>query len=140
MILFTSSWRSRIDPDRYALIGISRSTPRGRRGFRRYMALAPPAWFRDPMDEGTWARRYETEVLAPMDAAQVLDDLGKLCDGRPAALLCWEPEPPDPAWCHRGLVSRWLHEQAGFELPELGHEHLGCGCRHPKLPASMRHG
>ncbi len=91
------------------------------------------------MNEAEWARRYEAEVLAALDPIQVLNDLSKLCDGRAAVLLCWEPEPPDPTWCHRALVSRWLHEQVGFELPELGHENLGYGCRHPKLPVSIRH-
>ncbi len=136
--LFTSSWRSRIDPSRFVLIGISRSVPRGLRGYRRYMALAPPRWFRDPMDEGTWARRYEAEVLSTLDPERVLNDLATICAGRPGALLCWEPEPPDPAWCHRGLVSQWLHERIGFELPELFHEGLGHGSQHPKLPGSLR--
>ena len=137
-LLSTASWRSDVDTDRYALIGISRSCPRGRSGYRRYMALAPGRWFRDPMDEATWVDRYETEVLSRLDPNTVLHDLTSLAAGRPAVLVCWEREPPDPDWCHRALVSLWLQQHLDVDVPELGHEHLGCGCRHPKLPAVLR--
>ena len=135
--LLTGSWRSTIDPDRYVLIGISRSSPRGRSGYRRYPALMPGSWFRDPMSDEAWAALYQDEVLARLAPKNVLGDLMKLAGGRPAVLTCWEHEPPHVSWCHRALVSRWLQEQLGVEVPELGHEHLGCGCRHPKLPASL---
>ena len=90
------------------------------------------------MAEATWVDRYEAEVLSRLDPKAVLDDLTIMAAGRPAILLCWELEPPDSAWCHRALVSRWLQQQLDVEVPELGHEHLGCGCRHPKLPAGLR--
>ena len=139
-LLFTASWRTAIDPNRYALIGISRSSPRGRSGYRCYRPLVPGGWFRDPMDEATWVDRYETEVLSRLDPKVVLHDLTIMAAGRPAVLLCWEPAPAPPAdaWCHRGLVSKWLQEHLGLDVPELGYEHLGCGCRHPKLPAVLQ--
>ena len=136
--LLTGSWRSTIDPNRYVLIGISRSSPRGRAGYRRYPALIPGQWYRDPMPDEAWAARYEAEVLGRLDPQKVLDDLSAMAGGRSAVLLCWEAQPPDPAWCRRGLVSLWLQQRLGLDVPELDHEYLGCGCRHPKLPAVLR--
>lgn len=137
-LIYTGSWRAVIDPGKFASISISRSAPRGRGGFRRYAALLPGTWFRDPMPAETWAARYNEEILGRLDPAKVVGDLADLASGKPAVLLCWEAPPPDQAWCHRALVSRWLQEQLGLDVPELGHEHLGCGCRHPKLPVVLR--
>ena len=82
--------------------------------------------------------RYEAEVLSNLDPKQVVRDLMDVCGGQPGVLLCWEREPPDPSPCHRGLVSWWLHRELGLLVPELGHEELGAGDRHPKLSACVR--
>lgn len=82
-------------------------------------------------------RRYFEEILAPLDARQVVSDLLALADGRVPTLLCWERPPPDPAPCHRGLVSAWLADELGVQVPELGHEHCGCGWKHPKLDPTL---
>lgn len=132
--LYTGSWRSPIDAERYALISISRSAPRGRRGYRHYSRLRPGSWFGDPMPAAVWAERYEAEVLGVLDPQTVVDELKAIAGDRPGVLLCWEAAPPDQAWCHRGLVSRWLQGTLGLDVPEIGHEDRGCGCRHPKLP------
>ena len=39
--------------------------------------------------------------------------------------------------CHRGLVSAWLHDLLGLEVPELFHEEKGFGWQHPKLPPEL---
>ncbi|MFZ1101313.1 MAG: hypothetical protein WAN86_00250 [Hyphomicrobiaceae bacterium] len=57
---------------------------------------------------------------------------------RTSTLLCWEPPEPDPKWCHRALVSVWLWENLGLEVPELGQEHEGFGWSHPKLHPEAR--
>jgi hypothetical protein len=57
----------------------------------------------------------------------VLKDLAKLADGKIPTLLCFEPPPPDAAWCHRGLVAAWLQDQLGVVVLEVGHEHHGGG-------------
>jgi hypothetical protein len=35
-------------------------------------------------------------------------------------------------------VSAWLSDTLGLEVVEVGHEQLGCGWRHPKLPVDWR--
>jgi hypothetical protein len=134
MIPVTSSWSRRL-PDGYAAIGISRGSPRGRRGYRMYRALAPGNWLR-AVDEATFVERYMAQ-LADLDTGQVLQDLARLADGNIPALLCYERSPPDTAWCHRGLVAGWLKDTANLDIFELGAEQAGSGWSHPKLPAGM---
>ena len=110
----TASWSSAL-PDGYAAIGISRGPPRGqRRGYRMYRPLAPGPWFKS-VDAEQFRVRYLAQ-LASLDADQVLDDLAGIADGRIPALLCFEKPPPDPAWCHRSLVSAWLQDSAGIDM------------------------
>jgi hypothetical protein len=52
--------------------------------------------------------------------------------------MCFEEPPPDPAWCHRGLVSAWFKDALGVDVPEFGHETLGNGWAHPKLPVKWK--
>src|SRR5689334_14060458 len=106
--IFTSSWATKIDETAYCRIGISRSTPRGQKGFRRYPKLNPGPWFRSIPDERAWAKRYREEILAPLDAKATFDELLAMADGRSPVLLCWEPPQPGDDYCHRGLVAAWL--------------------------------
>jgi len=130
--IVTSSWRTR-SPDTHARISISRSAPRGESGFRVYRPLHPGSWFRSlPTD--AFVERYQKEILDPLDAQSVVEELLALSGDRIPTLTCWEPADPDSAWCHRSLVSRWLHETLGLEVFELGFEECGCGPKHPKLP------
>lgn len=132
--IYTSCWRTKIDPMRFARIGISRGTPR-QAGFRRYLPLQPGQWWRDVTDEVEWCAAYDRLILAPLDPRRVVAELQALADGRPAVLLCWEPPPPDLSFCHCALVSRWLHKELNIEVRELGYEAAGFGCQHPKLPS-----
>jgi hypothetical protein len=133
--LVTSSWFTNL-PDVYGRIGISRGAPRGQSGFRMYRALAPGPWFRSVSPEEY--RALYMEQLGRLDARQVLDDLITLAAGRIPALLCFEKPPPDPHWCHRGLVSAWFSDALELKMCEFGHEASGCGWEHPKLPVSLR--
>jgi hypothetical protein len=135
MQLFTSSWFANL-PDNIARIGISRGTPRGQSGYRVYRALAPGPWFRS-VDYDTYREHYFA-ILAQLDPEQVVADLNHLAGGRPAALLCFETAQPGPDWCHRAMVSVWLQERLGLDVPEYGLEEEGCGWSHPKLPPSVR--
>lgn len=136
--ILTSSWGTKIDPNQYCRIGISRSTLRGQKGFRRYPKLHPGPWFRSIPDERAWAERYRQEILAPLDPQATIDELVAMAEGRVPVLLCWEPPAPGDDYCHRGLVAAWLWETCKVEVCELGFEHEGCGASHPKLPRSLR--
>ena len=136
-VIVTSSWFVKLDPARYARIGISRGVPRGQSGFRRYQKLNPGPWF-NSVDAKMYRRLYFEEILAPLDPRQVVDDLSALADGKLTALLCWEPPTPGENWCHRGLVAAWLGDTLGLDVFEVGQEVEGAGWSHPKLHPKMR--
>jgi hypothetical protein len=125
----TASWRTEL-PEGYRRIGISRGPPRGQRGYRMYRPLAPGSWFRS-VDAATFGKLYLAQ-LAKLDPTEVLADLNAMAEGLIPALLCFEPPPPNPNWCHRALVSAWLGDALGIKVVEFGHETAGAGWQHPK--------
>lgn len=135
MRIWTSSWFTTL-PGTIQKIGISRGTPRGYpEGYRKMMELAPGPWFNSVSPE-EYQRRFDAQ-LAALDPNQVLAKIETLAAGKDVALLCYE-DPRKPAdWCHRGLVSAWLHDKLGLDVPEYGMEGMGCGWRHPKLHPSQ---
>jgi hypothetical protein len=135
MQIYTASWFTQLPPE-IAPIGISRGTPRGQSGYRMYRRLAPGPWFRS-VDVDTYYKRYAAQ-LHNLDASKVVEELFALSDGRPLAMLCFEGPKPGPDWCHRALVSVWLHDRLGWAVPEYGLEDEGCGWAHPKLPPEWR--
>jgi hypothetical protein len=134
--IVTTSWFSKLDPDVYTRIGISRGALRGQSGFRRYAKLNPGVWFNSVGPE-EYRNLYYAEVLDRLDPKVVVADLLKLADGRVPALCCFEPAS-DPLWCHRALVSSWLSDTLGLAVFEIGREDDGYGWSHPKLPAEFR--
>lgn len=137
--IYTGSWRTLIDDTCYVRIGVSRSTRSVPKGFRRYAGLEPGKWFASITDPIAWSARYNAEMLDHLDAARVVADLRAMSDGKkPIVLMCWEPSDGRGGWCHRALISGWLHERLGLEVPELGRESCGCGRDHPLLPAELR--
>jgi hypothetical protein len=89
------------------------------------------------LPDRVFTERYVREVLGPLDARQVVDELLELADGKVPALLCFE-HPTSSAWCHRALVSAWLKAELELGVPEYGREHDGSGLGHPKLCADAR--
>ena len=138
--IYTGSWRDQIDDSRFCRVAISRGVPRGRAagasGYKRFANLAPGAWFKSIADPIAWAARYSTEILAPLDPAEVVAALHALGNGRPPVLICWEVMGA-ASWCHRGLVSAWLHDTLALEVTELGGPGA-CGHQHPLLPYLLR--
>ncbi len=136
--LFTGCWRDEIDDAKFLRIGISRMSPRGMRGYRTFPRLFPGKWWRDIVDPVEWAARYRTDILGPLDAAEVVEQLSAMAGDRVPVLQCWETMSPPSGWCHRALVGVWLFDELGLQVPELGYDGAGCGHRHPKLPAELR--
>jgi hypothetical protein len=135
----TSSWFTKLLADR-CRIGISRGTPSAQKApYRNYRQLTPGPWFKTCATPQEYVRLYYTEVLSKLDPKAVVAALVAMADGGIPTLLCWEAPPPNEAWCHRALVSAWLYDELGLEVPEYGHEALGFGWQHPKLhPTLMR--
>jgi hypothetical protein len=134
VLIYTGSWRAAIDPAQYLRVGISRTVPRGIRGYRRLSAIEPGPWWRSIDDPVAWEAKYHSDVLAKLDPSEIVDRLLAMSDVRHVVLCCWEASPPDQQWCHRAFVSRWLRHEVGLDVYELGHERCGCGDHHPKLP------
>ena len=127
--IITSSWFTKL-PRGHVRIGISRGVPGGATDFKLYRALQPGSWFKSVSPQEYTMRYFK--ILTDLDPVSVVKDLAYLADGGTAVLVCWEPPPPSTKWCHRSLVSAWLHDTLNMEVPELGHD--GFGWNHPLLP------
>jgi hypothetical protein len=100
------------------MASISRGQPRWSLPFRyrRIPELAP--------NDAAWnaadAAGYEAEYLAQLEgigATAILDRLERISAGRHLVLLCWER--PGETFCHRWLLSRYVHEETGQVIREL---------------------
>jgi hypothetical protein len=133
----TSSWFTKLPAD-HCRIGISRGTPSAQKApYRNYRQLAPGPWFKTYVTPQEYMQLYYSEVLSKLDPKAVVSALAAMADGGIPTLLCWEAPPPNGTWCHRALMSAWLYDELGLEVPEFGH--LGFGWAHPKLhPSLMR--
>jgi hypothetical protein len=130
----TASWFTKL-PDTCQVIGISRGTPRGMaKGYRLYKALAPGPWFKTATTE-VYIELYFTEILGRLDPVKVVADLMTMAGGKTPTLVCYE-RPGGANWCHRSMVSLWLHQHLGIEVAEYGHP--GFGEQHVLLPLSLR--
>ena len=82
---------------------------------REYKKLAPKFWFfkkyKEDNDEKFYTEQYQKEVLDPLDAKQVFEELGEN-----SILLCWEKSDK---FCHRHLVSKWFKEKLNIDVTEL---------------------
>jgi hypothetical protein len=136
-IIKTSCWFTKL-PEGHCRIGISRGLPRGQKRYHRYTKLNPGAWFHS-VDPKQYKTLYYQEVLKPLCAQRVVDELVEIADGEVPVLLCWQKAVlPSSALCHRGLVSAWLDERLGLKVYEHGLEAFGCGWRHPMLHPEIR--
>lgn len=119
--IWTADWDAALPSD-FVVIGISRSTPRDRRGYKRLRVLEPGRWW-NSVDEATYCRLYQSEVLDRLDAPEIVKRIRELSDDRPAALVCWEK--PGKGWCHRGQLALWLFARTGIAVREFGHHGFG---------------
>ena len=136
MRILTSSWFADLPPT-VQKVGISRGVPRRYPvGYRRMTELQPGPWFHS-VGADEYRRRFMTQ-LHHLDAGAVVAKLEELGGGRDVALLCYERPDDSAAWCHRGLVAAWLHDELGLDVREFGIEAEGGGHRHPKLHPEWR--
>ena len=102
----------------YVPISICGKAPNAWKGLE-YRKLAPKKWFFDEWkstgDNDFYVKNFKREVLDRLDPHVVWNELRKLSNGAPFALVCYE-KPSD--FCHRHLVSQWLRA-AGYAIREF---------------------
>ena len=109
MLIYTSYFgKLKTLPKDVVPIAICGKSPDWYKGIR-YKKLAPKFNFfqewKKTGDNDYYIEHFNKEVLEPLDAAVVYEELESLCDGWACALICYErPE----AFCHRHLVAEWL--------------------------------
>lgn len=120
MRIYTTYFSNVINlPNNIAPVSIALKPPKDWSGFQ-YRVLAPKEEFfykwRENRDNEYYIEHFEAEVLAPLDASEVVGELFKLAEPYASiALVCYEL--PNE-FCHRHLVARWL-QQYGFEVAEF---------------------
>jgi hypothetical protein len=77
----------------------------------------PCSIYRLGLDEETFRRRYRHQLHRA--TPKLLAELRELHEGYgDVALLCYEDV--SKTWCHRSMLSRWITERTGLEVPEVG--------------------
>lgn len=107
-------------PDNVCPISICRKAPDWYTGIQ-YKALAPKysffKVFKETHDENYYIEHFENEVLGTLLHPQdVLSTLIEKANGKIPCLLCYE-KPGD--FCHRHIVSEWLHNNLGVHVEEF---------------------
>jgi hypothetical protein len=120
--ILTASWRA-VPPEFAIPVGISRSTPRRMRGYRRVRALEPGPWFRS-VGPVQYLELYQ-KILDRLDPTEICKRL--LSYGACPVMMCWESASDCHAgntWCHRHLVAQWLEDRLGIEVREIDYPTL----------------
>lgn len=82
--------------------------------------MVPAADYVGITDDEEFRSRYVGQLNELRDSIEAelkaLADLHKA----PLVLCCFEKELPTPHTCHRTIAARWLEEQFGLSVPELG--------------------
>jgi len=82
----------------------------------RMVELAPKrVWINEP--ENIYTPIYKREILSKLNAREVYNKLKILFSDKKVVLLCHEKEGD---FCHRRIVAKWLQDELGIEVPELG--------------------
>lgn len=85
-----------------------------------FKPLAPPADIIKIEDEEFYTNLYYEKVLKKLDPQEVYNQLGDN-----AVLLCyekWADIESGKTFCHRRIVAKWLENNLGVKVEELGNE------------------
>ena len=94
-------------------VSIARRSPKGI-NVPEYFQLQPDAITfyaikNGEIDQIEYEKRYRNITLSLLNPQEVYDTL------KNKVLLCWEPSD---SFCHRHIVSKWISEKLGIEVPE----------------------
>lgn len=110
----------RVLSDTIKPIAICGKAPQGWGGLE-YKKFAPKysffAEWKKTGDNDYYIEHFNDEVLSCLKAKDVMAELTRLSGGADVVLICYEK--PDN-FCHRHLVAKWLSEQLGIEVIEIG--------------------
>jgi hypothetical protein len=116
----TASWFAKLPPG-HVRVGISRGTPRGMSGYRRYSKLEPGPWFKS-VTIRQYIVRYNA-ILNKLDPQRVADEMVALANGGVPVMICYEAASgvhDGACWCHRHLAAQWLEGKLGIVVEEVG--------------------
>lgn len=102
----------------YKFVSIARFN-RFRNG-EEFKLLAPPADIIKIEDEELYTKLYYEKVLNKLNPQEVYKELGDN-----AVLLCyekWADIEKSKTFCHRRIVAKWLEDNLGIKVEELGNE------------------
>jgi hypothetical protein len=108
--IVTACWFTELPPE-FCRIGISRGTARGQSGFRMFRKLQPgPGTLKLP--DRVFTEHYFREVLQPLDAQQIVDELVELAAGRiprcsASSIRLRTRSGATGDWCRRGCGTSW---------------------------------
>jgi uncharacterized protein (DUF488 family) len=63
----------------------------------------------EQIDDAEYERQYKEQILDKLDPKEIYNAL------QGSVLLCWEPVGQ---FCHRRIVSQWIFDNLGIEVPE----------------------
>lgn len=115
--MFTSNYAKNANSP--SAVSIAGRCPEWYKGVE-YKKLAPKYWFFKAYKDGVmtseeYTKHYHNEVLKPLNAKQVYDELVSLV-GEGVTLLCWEKSG---VFCHRRIVAEWFERELGLTINEV---------------------
>lgn len=85
-----------------------------------FKLLAPPAEIIKIEDKELYTKLYYEKVLNKLNPQEICNQLGDN-----AVLLCyekWADIESGKTFCHRRIVAKWLEDNLGIKVEELGNE------------------
>lgn len=103
-----------LDTAHIKTISIARWSPRWYDG-ATMLEVAPTPNMIHKLDTETYLKRY-AEIVAKLDANEILKKIENIANGQNVALLCYE-KPNE--FCHRHLLAAWLNKLTGTNIKEF---------------------
>jgi len=90
-----------------------------------HLAEATPApWMLDIEDPTRFARHFfgQLDRVGPERLSERFGQISASHGCRPLVVCCFEDVTRPGVWCHRQLLSSWIEDRLGVEVPELSRQ------------------